>query len=57
LSQQGQFTAFGNSTPSTLNHGHQQISCFIHCSNVVNYRNAVVEDIPFIWQKIERNLT
>jgi hypothetical protein len=24
---------------------------------IVNYQNAVAEDIPFIWQKIERNLT
>jgi hypothetical protein len=26
-------------------------------SKIVNYHNAAEEDIPFIWQKIERNLT
>jgi hypothetical protein len=24
---------------------------------ILNYQNAVAEEIPFIWQKIERNLT
>ena len=57
LLQPGQFSAFGNSLPSFFNHDQQQISCFIHGSKIVNYHKAVVEDIPFIWQKIERNLT
>jgi hypothetical protein len=26
-------------------------------SKIVDYHNAVAEDIPFFWQKIERNLT
>ena len=56
LWQPGQFTAFGNSLPSFFNHDQQQISCFIGCKTV-NYHNAVAEDIPFIWQKIEINLT
>ena len=57
LWQLGQFSAFGNSLPSFFNHDQQQISCFIHSSKIVNYHNAVAEDIPFIWQKIKRNLT
>jgi hypothetical protein len=57
LSQPGQFSAFDNSLPSFFNHEQQQISCFVHGSKIVNYHNVVVEDIPFIWQKIERNLT
>jgi len=57
LSQPGQFSAFGNSLPSFFNHNQQQISCFVQGSKIVNYHNAVGEDIPFIWQKIERNLT
>jgi hypothetical protein len=56
LSQPGQFSASGNSLPSFFNHDHQQI-CFVHGSKIVNYLNAGAEDIPFIWQKIERNLT
>ena len=40
-----------------FNHDQQQISCFVHGSKIVNYHNAIAEDIPFIWQKIERNLT
>jgi catalase len=57
LSQAGQFSAVGNSLPSFFKHDHQQISCFIHGSKIVNYHNAFAEDIPFIWQEIERNLT
>jgi len=56
LSEPGQFSAFGNSLPSFFNHDQQQISCFVHGSKIVNYHNAVAEDIPFIWQKFERNL-
>ena len=41
---------------SFFNHDQQQISCSIHGSKIVNYDNAVAEDIPFIWQKIERDL-
>jgi hypothetical protein len=57
LSQPGQFSAFGNTLPFFFNHDLQQISCFVHGSKIVNYHNAVAEDIPFIWQKIEINLT
>jgi len=55
--QPGQFSAFGNSLPSFFNHDQQQISCFVHGSKIANYHNAVAEDIHFIWQKIEINLT
>ena len=47
----------GNSLTSFFNHNQQQISCCVHGSNIVNYHNAVAEDIPFIWQKIERKPT
>jgi hypothetical protein len=57
LSQPGQFSAFGNSLPPFFNRDQQQISCSLHGSKIVNYHSAVVEDIPFIWQKIEINLT
>jgi len=57
VSQKGQFTACGNSLPSFFNHDQQHISCFIHDSKIVNYHNAVAEDILFIWQKIDRNQT
>jgi hypothetical protein len=57
LSEPGHFSAFGNYLPSLFNDDQQQISCFVHGSKIVNYHNAVAEDIPFIWQKIERNLT
>jgi len=33
---------------SFFNHDQQQISCSVHGSKIVNYHNAVVEDIPFI---------
>ena len=46
-----------NSIPSFFNHDQKKISCFIHGSIIVNYHNADAEEIPFIWQKIERNLT
>jgi len=49
--------AFGNFPPSLFNQDQQQISCFVHGSKIVNDHNAVAEDIPFIRQKIERNLT
>jgi hypothetical protein len=57
LSQPGQFSGFGNSLNSLFNHDQQQISYFVHGSKIVNYHNAFVEDIPFIWQKIEINVT
>jgi len=57
LSKPSQFSALGNSLTSFFNHDQQQISCFVHGSETVNYHNAVAEDIPFIWQRIERNLT
>jgi len=47
----------GNSLTSFFNHDQQQISCSVHGSEIVNYHIAVAEDIPFIWQKIERELT
>jgi len=50
-------SAFDTPLPSFFNHDQQQISRFIHGSKIVNCHNAVAEDIPFIWQKIERNLT
>jgi len=31
--------------------------CFDHGYEIVNYLNAVAEDIAFIWQKVERDLT
>jgi len=46
-----------NSLPSFFNHEQQQISCSVHDSKIVSYHIAVAEDIPFIWQKIERDLT
>jgi len=57
LWQTGQFSAFGNTLPYFFNHNQQQISCSVHGYKTVNYRNAVAEYIPFIWQKVERNLT
>jgi len=45
-----------NSLPSFFNQGQQQIFCSVHGSKIVNHNNAVVEDIPFIWQKTEREL-
>ena len=57
LSEPGHLSAFGNCPPSLFNDDQQQICCFVHGSKIVNYHNAVAEDIPFIWQKIERNLT
>ena len=57
LWQPGQFSVLGNILPSFFNHDQQQISCFVHGSKTVNYHNTVAQDIPFIWQKIERNLT
>jgi len=47
----------GNSLPSFFNHSQQQIFCSVHGSKIVNYHNVVAEDIPFIWQKTERELT
>ena len=47
----------GNYLPSFFNHNQQQISCSVHGYKIVNYHNAVAEDIPLIWQKIERDLT
>jgi len=47
----------GKSLPSFFGHDQQQISCSVHGSKIVNYHNAVAEDIPFIWQKTERELT
>jgi len=47
----------GNSLPSFFNHGHQQIFCSVHGYKILNQHNAVAEDIPFIWQKTERELT
>ena len=47
----------GNSLPPFFNHGQQQIFCSVHGSKIVNHHNAVLEDIPFIWQKTERELT
>jgi len=41
----------GNSLPSFFSHDQQQIFCSVHGSKIVNYHNAVAEDIPFIWQK------
>jgi len=40
-----------------FSHDQQQIFCSVHGSKIVNYHNAVAEDVPFIWQKIERDLT
>ena len=57
LWQPGQFSALGHTLTSFFNHDQQQISCFVHGSKIVNYHNPVAEDIPFIWQKIEGNLT
>ena len=57
LWQPGQFSVLGNFLPSFFNHDQQQISCFVQGSKIVNYHNTVAEDIPFIWQTIERNLT
>ena len=42
---------------SFFNHDQQQIYCRVHGSKIVNYRKAVADDIPFIWQKNERELT
>jgi len=47
----------GKSLPSFFNHDQQQIFCSVHGSIIVNYHNVVAEDIPFIWQKTERELT
>jgi len=33
---------------SFFNHDQQQIYCSVHGSKIVNYHNAVAEDIPFI---------
>jgi hypothetical protein len=57
LSQSGQVSAFIVSLPSFYKQDRQEIPCFIHSSKIVNYYNAAAEDIPFIWQKIERYLT
>jgi len=57
LWQRGQFSGFGNNLPYFSNHNQQQISRSMHGYKTVNYRNAVAEYIPFISQKIERNLT
>jgi len=57
LSQPSQFSDFGNFLHSFYDHEQQQISCFVHGSKILNYHKAVAEDIPFIWQKIEKNLT
>jgi len=47
----------GKSIPSFFNHDQAQILCSVHGSITVNYHNVVAEDIPFIWHKIERELT
>jgi len=47
----------GKSLPSFFSHDRQQIICSVHGSIIVSYHNIVAEDIPFIWQKTERELT
>jgi hypothetical protein len=48
LLKPGQFSAFSLSLPFFYNQDRQQIPCFIHSSKIVNYYNAVAEDILFI---------
>jgi len=51
------FQLLANPYPPFSTMTSKEISCFFHVSKIVNYYNAVAEDIPFIWQKIERNVT
>jgi hypothetical protein len=48
LLKPGQFSAFSVSLPFFYNQDRQQIPCFVHSNKIVNYYNAVAEDIPYI---------
>jgi len=45
LSPAGQFSSMDNPLPSIFIHDQQQVSFLVHGSKIVNYHNAVAEDI------------